>query len=317
MENYKCRICSEISESSVTCLKCQKIICKKHFNSDNICPCCKCFPFKYKENTIIRNPNLDLNSMFKCIICGFKGDKNAFWIHLIENHKDEIISKFKANDTPIQNKYKDNNQEYKYRKSLNNNFSNNTFENKYNYNDISEEMDAFSFEKKYKNIYKENDIQSLNYVSKNNYNNFNNDLHTHRNIYNNNQEYILNKNKNNIRNNKIITENNNLLSYCEKKNKDIECECCPDHICREGNCLCVKCMRNNINKLKLVNGELINRAGKIAKFIKGHYYCGCEYESIYENVSSKTFRNIKKCEYLSEPCNDCKVITKFRKIYFR
>ena len=215
MENYKCSICSEISESSVTCLDCEKIICKKHFNSDNYCPCCRKFPFKYKENTKLTI--LDTNCIYICNICGFKGDKNTFWTHLTENHKEEIISKFKLNDdTSIENK--DNNQEYKR-----------------------------------------------------------------------------------------IDENN-----CEHKNKDIKCECCPDHICKKGNCLCVKCMRDNLFKLKLVNGELINRAGRIAKFIKGHYYCGCQYESIDENCKK---RKIKKCEY-SEPCNDCKVLTKFRNIYF-
>ena len=64
MENYKCSICSEISESSVTCLDCQKIICKKHFNSDNYCPCCRKFPFKYEENTILRIPILDTNCIY-------------------------------------------------------------------------------------------------------------------------------------------------------------------------------------------------------------------------------------------------------------
>ena len=72
-------------------------------------------------------------------------------------------------------------------------------------------------------------------------------------------------------------------------------------------------MRYNLFKLKLVNGELINKAGRIAKFIKEHYYCGCQYELIYKNCER---RKIKKCEYSSEPCDDCQVLTKFRNIYF-
>ena len=327
MENYKCRICSEISESSVTCLKCQKSLCKKHFNSDNICPCCNCFPFKYKENPILRNPILDPNSIYKCNLCPFKGDKNAFWIHLIENHKEEIILKFKENDdTPIQIKNIDNNEKYKPRYSLNiNNLSNiSNFENIYNNSDISEEMNRDFCGNEYDNIYKKNDIQSLNNISQKKLNNYNNDLQSHSSIsnikiskttkFNINQENNLNKNNNIIRRYKSIDENNKLLFYCEHKNKDIKCECCPDHICKKGNCLCVKCMRYNLFKLKLVNGELINKAGRIAKFIKGHYYCGCQYESIYENCER---RKIKKCEYSSEPCDDCKVLTKFRNIYFR
>ena len=87
MENYKCKLCSEISENLVKCLNCQVNFCKKHINSEYTCPFCNCFPFNYKENTEFRNPILDLNYKYKCILCEFIGDKNSFWTHLTENIK--------------------------------------------------------------------------------------------------------------------------------------------------------------------------------------------------------------------------------------
>lgn len=121
----------------------------------------------------------------------------------------------------------------------------------------------------------------------------------------NNNSYYIN-NDNNTNNNKIF--------YCNSKNSDIPCNCCIDHICRQGNCMCVSCMRKNIKNLNLTQGELINKAGRIAKLEKGDYYCGCEFESVFVNVIGRKFVDKKICRYCTQ-CNDCKILKQFMKKY--
>ena len=102
----------------------------------------------------------------------------------------------------------------------------------------------------------------------------------------------------------------------EKKNELIKCKCCPEHICKEGNCLCVECMKINCSKFNLGNNRLINRAGNIARIDRGNFYCGFPYEHIIEDYQHKKYINKKAiCEHPLEPCNDCKVLTEFVKIY--
>ena len=116
--------------------------------------------------------------------------------------------------------------------------------------------------------------------------------------------------------NSINNNNFKKLYYCGKTNELIKCECCPDHICKEGNCLCVHCMRINYDQKKLSKNQLINRAGEVATFYRGNFFCGQEYESIINTITHRTFKNVKKCEYPCESCNDCNVLTKFGKIYY-
>ena len=242
-------------------------------------------------------------------------------------YKEAIISKFKVNNTTIDNK--DINQD-KCHNSLNNNYSTNSNNN---YNDFrinnddemnDDEMNDANINKYHDNNDKENDIQDFHNIPKNNFKNSNNNYRdplTYRsnknvsNNYNINYENEPQIKKNTIQRYKSLDDDNKFY-YCGKINELIKCECCPDHICKKGNCFCVKCMRKNLYKLNLVNGELINRAGKVAKFIKGNYYCGSQYESIFENINHITFRNTTKCEYPSVSCNNCKVLNKFRNIYY-
>ena len=113
-------------------------------------------------------------------------------------------------------------------------------------------------------------------------------------------------------------ENKNIIvSYCGKENELINCDCCPDHICQEGNCLCVDCMENNRKKYQLKKDELINKSGKIAKLFQGNFYCNKHYEAIIVNVIGRKFKKPSQCHYPSEPCDDCKVLNKFKDVYFK
>ena len=73
----------------------------------------------------------------------------------------------------------------------------------------------------------------------------------------------------------------------------------------------INCKRRNLGK-----GELINRAGKTARFFRGNFYCGCQYEYIFENVQHIKFKNSPTCIHPYEPCNNCKVLTNFIKVYY-
>ena len=59
-----------------------------------------------------------------------------------------------------------------------------------------------------------------------------------------------------------------------------------------------------------------HRAGEVATFYRGNFFCGQEYESIINTITHRTFKNVKICEYPCESCNDCNVLTKFGKIYY-
>ena len=329
MENYQCELCLEKYENPVQCLNCKGKFCSKHVNSYNKCPKCECFPFNYKENTIIDTSTLNFDSKYKCNVCGngFGEDKNEFLLHIIDEHKDEIINRF--NSKSIQNIYINQNINAKKKiiKSINN-----TNANLLNYSDINQIQNSQQINTKSKNINFPTDRNNYNIKMKKSFNpnqdnsrnmkkSFNPDQDNSRNMKKSSNPPSQNNSRNmNKRFNPPSHENsinNNLkkIYYCGKTNESIECECCLDHICKEGNCLCVNCMKINCDQMKLSKNQLINRAGKVATLYRGNFFCGKEYESIINTVTHRTFRNLKKCQYPCESCNDCKVLTKFRNIY--
>ena len=289
MENYQCELCFLRYENPIQCLKCNIVFCKKHMNSDNICPRCKCFPFNFKEKTI--NSNLNQDSKYKCVVCRdvFGEDKNAFLIHIIYNHKNEMISLF--------------NQNNKAKNQLNVKSIN-------NYNSENQSIDINSSHKNNPKQLVPRSHRNSRYAKNNNQGQMKISINQNKDMNNNIGGSIQIKEK--IINNNI----NNNIYYCGKINDIIKCECCPDHICKEGNCLCVNCMKINCIEKNLSKDKLINRAGRIAKLYKGSFFCGKEYESIIDNsIINRQFNNYKKCEYPSEPCKDCKVLTEMSPIY--
>ena len=331
METFECQICLQRFEDPVECLNCNNNICKKHaINIINGCPICRCFPFNYRDNIWLKRTLLNLDSLFRCILCKYEGDKNSFWSHLINNHKDEIISKYNENNKPKKTKKKD--------KINNINQDNNTTK------ENLEEINNINKDEKEQNVQNEENGQktypifnSLNYKTCSNNNNSKLGLNAGLTPFMEIGSQNTNKDDNVIDNNnvRINTQRNypssepkvftnkppsterKVLLYCGKKNELINCKCCPDHICKMGNCLCVNCMRKNIRKLNLKNEELINKEGKIATYYKGSYYCYSQYESIIENVLGRQFKKLSYCQYPSESCNYCKVLNKYKDLYYQ
>ena len=325
MDNFECVICSERFEDPVECLNCNNNICKKHaINIKNGCPFCKILPFKYRENIWLKRTLLNLESLYQCDLCGYEGEINAFWSHLIDHHKNDIIEKFnKKNDKSKQKK------ETNKLPNNNNNVNNNNEDKKINQpvninaNNQSNYYPSFSLlnnnnldnNNNYKNnMTNETPLKESNYpINNNNNNNYNNNrmpFSTHR------KSYPTSQNQKEFTNQPPSTERNKIIQHCHKKNEFIKCNCCPNHMCEDGCCLCVECMRKYVKKYNLTNGELINKAGKIARLFKGSFYCGTQYDSIIENILGRQFKKHSQCQYPSEPCNDCKVLTKFKEIYY-
>ena len=64
------------------------------------------------------------------------------------------------------------------------------------------------------------------------------------------------------------------------------CTCCPDHICKKGNCLCVNCMKKNVQKNELKKGILINRQGYCSAYNKDKNAFFCNH-SINQNLKMR------------------------------
>ena len=73
-------------------------------------------------------------------------------------------------------------------------------------------------------------------------------------------------------------------------------------------------MRYNILNLKLKNGELINKSGRIATYIFGKYYFRQKTKSIIINLIGQQFITNHHCKS-NLPCRDCITLEKFINYY--
>ena len=116
-------------------------------------------------------------------------------------------------------------------------------------------------------------------------------------------------------------ENKENLVYCDKINEKIKGDCSPDHICKIGICLCVKCMAINIEKSKSEKGKLIliNKKGHYSTYNrdKNKFYCNQIYKGIIKNEMGKCLPSRLYCDPNSGSCDDCKVLNKFMKEYLK
>ena len=104
------------------------------------------------------------------------------------------------------------------------------------------------------------------------------------------------------------------IEYCNSRNYDIKCDCCPEHICKKGCCMCVSCMKKNVVDRGLGKNVLINKKGRIAKKGRIGYYCGCKFKETKNNVAGKVFINEYTCVEANS-CEDCTVLNKIGKEY--
>ena len=296
-----CPICYKKYDDPVECLVCNNNFCRSHVPGlNNRCPLCNSSPLKIRDN-IWLSRKVGNVEIYICSLCEYSGDIDSFWSHLIESHRKEIIQNYNKSNSLSKSKNfhksKTLNENPNISKNVNQHFPRDNFNNNNHYEENN-------------NI--QNPYHEYNQVSNQNQNPF--PPSTHRNYprISNNMEKPEPKKLTNLP--PPLTERSKYF-YCNKRNELIKCDCCRDHICKAGNCFCVKCMKINVNRLNLIKDSLINRAGNIAKPFKGLYFCEKEYLSTITNVIGMKFTKRSKCEYPLEPCDDCKVLTKFKNVY--
>ena len=292
----------------IICLNCDQILknpvernnrhdnfCEEHTKNFDYCPSCNA-PFygsinkglkkildKYENERINKQIKMD-EDIIQCTLCSFECTPWNFCYHVAEDHKKELIEKFGKKKIYQMEKIQPNlaPQEIKYEKypSVNNIPDNiiNQFEN----------------------------IQISNFKKLNSGE-----------IYPNNNCFTERKKDEKKAEKPLSMSQVTNLYYCNKKHQAINCDCCiPDHICCEGNCLCVRCMNYNVKKFHLKNEELFNKAGRVAKPENGEYHCGKKFNLSIKNSVGMKFYSHKQCSYYSQYfCKECEILNKYKDIY--
>ena len=107
---------------------------------------------------------------------------------------------------------------------------------------------------------------------------------------------------------------NNNLYYCGKKT-NLNCDCCVNGICKEGNCLCVNCMEFN-KKLKYLSDHyLINKEARAAKMDNGKFRCRFEY-NVTKYINGNKMSSVIQCKFPNEPCPACQILNTLYEKYF-
>ena len=263
-----------------------------------------------------------------CIICNknIEGLK-LFLNHINEKHASKIIEIFDKNSyyNRRENSYMgiiSKNKLYEPSNKYNNKSNKNYIESNKNYIESNKsniesnkkfENNKNNFESSKNNI--ERNIENNNNNSENNTNNFEmnnvNSINTKSII----KENIINDIKSGTIINIFESSKDDKITHCNKEK--LNCVCCKGKICEEGNCYCPKCMKLNIKKQNLINGELINKSGNIAqkKIINNKivYFCG---KKFFKDID--TYEGKRKFEILCKAdlrCNDCENLIKNRNIY--
>ena len=104
------------------------------------------------------------------------------------------------------------------------------------------------------------------------------------------------------------------LYYCFRNN-NLNCECCENHICQPGNCICKECMQTNLSFHGLKQYYLINKAGRACKYSYGYFYCHCRTEKRSKNENGNIFIAMEWCVPNSLPCLACQEVTKLMDKY--
>ena len=284
---FICFKCERILKNPVECNHCHENFCEEHIKDFYDCPICK-EPFSGSINTGLKNmiekiQNERMNRRIKmdegviqCSLCSFEGKLDHFCFHLAQEHKKDLIEKF-GKKKIYQLEIKPNNLAPEKIKLE-------------NYNSVDTIQDKVP-QDKLNNQSENGQIRKLN-----------------------SSKIVIN---NNFFEKPLSMSQATNLYYCNKKHQTINCDCCsPDHICREGNCLCVNCMNYNVKKYNLKPGELYNKAGRVAKQENGEYHCGKKVSLSIINSVGEKYNSQKQCSYYFKYfCKECEILNKYKDIY--
>ena len=106
------------------------------------------------------------------------------------------------------------------------------------------------------------------------------------------------------------------LFYCFEKT-NIDCNCCPDHICKPGNCMCKDCMTINLKLHRLKSYYSINKEKRACKYTNKSFRCHSKYLKITEKENGNKIINESFCHGEFPPCPACQETTKIMEYYIK
>ena len=289
--------------------------------------------------------------IFKCLICGTDFNENNFIEHLFNNDIHKNIIKYSFDKINQNKKWNEkfygqmkqiqigNESEINYKKfseeeekkidntiekwkkdyEKKNSLKNNNQKEKETYEEIEGYLDSkiiYEFQN-YLNIKSEENFDKIftkYFYGKDRFENFQNtkefqDVC----VIDNKKNYIISF-KDFIVPDKCIFLDKYNLYYCFRNN-NLNCECCENHICQPGNCICKECMQTNLSFHGLKQYYLINKAGRACKYSYGYFYCHCRTEKRSKNENGNIFIAMEWCHYNSLPCLACQEVTKLMDKY--
>ena len=262
---FYCKQCTNILDDPVECKNCNTNYCKKHIKHFKKCPSCNnpFIPIKNLGLINILNEHIKMrnnfkiqldNNIYKCKLCYYEGKANDLCIHLSQEHKKELISNFgeKKENNTVNKIIKDIENNIPLNENNITNLKESIIENPIIYDNQSNENED-SFNQYFNNKEKENEFKSEKQDEK-----------TQFYIKANSQEINVIESKNNVKKQIPVSKSQKDEIYYSKNYEIKKCDC-PSHNNCIGNCICIKCMKYNVKKMKLNNYELINKAGRIAK----------------------------------------------------
>ena len=290
-----CSIHFGIVKNPVNCISCQNLFCldcvQQSLKKSNKCPSCHISPFKYEKNYILSKIIFDPNE--ECIEC--PKCKQLFSEENYDKHQKICITDFKCK--LCKKKYK-NDEDIK----------NHILNNENHINKLSDLFESFTTITIGTGIYK-NTIKPFRYL----------------NLLSKARTGILETIDNSENDDSLIQiKIDNIPKYCYLNkemdlyfcnlNTNINCKCCPDHICQPGNCLCKSCMDINKQYHGLKKHYLINKAGRAARYSRKHFHCYCKFIKTNTNENNNVFHNQFYCGQF-QYCEACEVLDELMDYY--
>ena len=340
---FTCMICSNIFIKPVYCKSCKNSFCNECYNDlvkynnnhnkDVLCPLCKNFlevePNIEMENmiknmkVICKKCNLSFNSFEEyanhniyckkliCKICNLQFDNIIFFIEHFENlelHLNIVAYLFDSNNNENWSLIYANDIA-KLNKKNNNNLSLKDFKNKeyVNFLDIKQES---NFDSVYEE-YKKNKMPFKEF-SKTDF--FKSKCEKVGKDFINQENREIKKLENIPPKCKYYKKYD--LFYCFEKT-NIDCNCCPDHICKPGNCMCKDCMTINLKLHRLKPYYSINKEKRACKYTNKSFRCHSKYIKITEKENGNKIINESFCHGEFPPCPACQETTKIMEYYIK
>jgi len=342
-EIFTCMICSNIFIKPVYCKSCKNSFCLECYkdlidfnnkqNKDAFCPLCKKQPLEVEPNdemerlirqmiVMCKKCNLSFNSFeeyakhnnfckkLTCKICNLQFNNIILFIEHLENkelHLNIVSYSFDSNDNDNWGLIYAN--DIAKMNKIHNNLNLKKFKNEeyVNFLDIKEES-------KFDTVFNEYKQKKMPFKQ-----------FSKTDFFKSNCEKVgkdfINKENKEIKNLENIPPKSKYykkydLFYCFEKT-NIDCNCCPEHICKPGSCMCKDCMIINLKYHNLKSYFSINKEKRACKYTNKSFRCHNKYLKITEKANGNKMINESFCHGDFPPCPACEETTKIMEYYIK